>query len=189
MSLTRPLLALALWGRLAGGGPDVFALPLVAAAAASDWLDGRLARRYGLESSAGKVVDNLCDLVFLTVALAVMARLHVWSDPVWGSAVRYWRGANWLPLLALAFSFGSYSLRWWVSARLHEAMAPSWRGRTAGVANWILVLLGALALTPHASPGPWILEPAFVTVALLNVSAALDNLRLLGATLARARRR
>ncbi len=158
-------------------------------AAASDWLDGRLARRRRSESVAGKLLDNLCDVFFLGVVFVEMARVHVWSDPVWGSAVRYWHGANWLPVIALGASFGAYSARWVLAARLRVPMAPSWHGRTAGVANWVLALLGGLALTPHGSPGPWVLEPAFVTVALLNVSAALDNLKLLALAAGSLRRR
>ena len=189
LSLLRPLLALVVWRRIAGGVPDAWVLPLVVIAAASDWLDGRLARRRGSESAAGKLLDNLCDVSFLAVTFAAMARVHVWSDPVWGSAVRYWRGANWLPVIGLAASFGAYSLRWALAARFRLPMAPSRHGRTAGVANWVLVLLGGLALAPHGSPGPWVLEPAFVTVALLNASAALDNLKLLALAVGSSRQR
>ena len=57
-------------------------------------------------------------------------------------------------------------------------MLSSERGHAAGVANYVLVLLGGLAVFPGVFVTRWLLEPAFVTVVLMNATAAVDNVGL-----------
>ncbi|MBI4544878.1 MAG: CDP-alcohol phosphatidyltransferase family protein [Gemmatimonadetes bacterium] len=55
---------------------------ILAAAAASDYLDGWIARRFGQRTRAGEILDPLADKVFVLVALASFARsgvLQIWE--------------------------------------------------------------------------------------------------------------
>jgi hypothetical protein len=47
------------------------------------------------------------------------------------------------------------------------------------VANYVLAWLGGVAVIPGLYLSPFLLEPAFLTVVLMNLSGALENLRLL----------
>jgi len=151
-------------------------LPACAAACAADFWDGRLARRRGLASVHGRLVDNLCDAAFLFLSLSGFAVAHTWSLPLVGCATRYWAEANWLPVAGLAASFGTYLVRWAGAALRGLEPAPSVRGHRAGIANYALALLGGVAVLPDFDVPRWLLESAFVAVALLNLTAAADNL-------------
>lgn len=179
LSLTRPLLGLAVLVALARSQKSPWVAPAVLAAVATDFADGALARRHGQETRGGLYLDNICDAVFLALAFAGFALAHMWSRPVGGSAVRYWEHANWLPLIALMVSFGSYVAHWAGPVGPAGRPTSSAQGHSAGVANYVLCILGGLAVFPGVALSPWILEPSFVTVALLNLSAGADNLVLL----------
>ena len=180
ISLARPLLGATLFFTLTPSTREsATAGILVAAACASDWLDGEVARRSGAETRTGRLIDNLCDVAFLLFAFAAFARLELWSPPVWGRFVRYMDAANWLPLFALVASFGSYAVRVAVDLRAGREPMRSPRGHAAGVLNYLLVVLGAVELWPGLALGPWVLEPAFLSVDLLNFLAVGENLFLM----------
>lgn len=52
---------------------DWFALALFAAAAATDWIDGRLARSWGMETRFGAAMDPIADKAMVVIALLVIA--------------------------------------------------------------------------------------------------------------------
>ena len=68
-------------------GPVGHAVALVAfaVAAASDWLDGYLARRLGLVTPLGKLLDPLADKILVCAAFVFMAVAGF--APVWATAV------------------------------------------------------------------------------------------------------
>jgi phosphatidylglycerophosphate synthase len=179
LSFSRVLMGAVVYAELSHASSSWLVLPAIAWACAADWLDGRVARHRGEASMAGRLLDNLCDAGFLALAFAGFALATTWSLPLVGSATRYWEHANWLPLITLAASFGTYLVRWAVSASRRLPLLPSVRGHTAGVANYVLAVVGGVAVLPGVELTPWILEPTFVTVALLNATAATDNVRLL----------
>jgi phosphatidylglycerophosphate synthase len=179
LSLSRVVLGAVVLAELSVSASSYLVLPAVLAAAAADWLDGRLARSLGAASAAGRVLDNLCDGAFLAMCFGGFAMQQVWSDPLVGSATRYWEHANWLPLVAFAAAFGLYLLRWALCTLTGAPMMPSLRGHSAGVFNYALTILGGVAVLPDIDVTRWILEPAFVTVALLNATAVSENLLLL----------
>jgi len=178
LSLSRVLLGILVLFELARTPTSALVLPAVVLACLSDWYDGRVARSRHEESNTGRLVDNLSDAAFLALAFTGFALATTWSHPLTGSAVRYTEHANWLPAAALALSFGSYSGRWLITARRGQGMLSSERGHAAGVANYVLVLLGGLAVFPGVFVTRWLLEPAFVTVVLMNATAAVDNVGL-----------
>jgi phosphatidylglycerophosphate synthase len=179
VSLSRVVLGALVLAELHRGAASYLVLPAVLLAAAADWLDGRMARALGSASPAGRLLDNLCDGAFLAMSFYGFAVQQVWSDPLTGSATRYWEYANWLPLLAFAAAFGLYLLRWGLCAFTGTPLQPSMRGHSAGVFNYVLAIVGGVAVLPDIHVTRWILEPTFVTVALLNASAASENLVLL----------
>ncbi|HEY2772965.1 MAG TPA: CDP-alcohol phosphatidyltransferase family protein [Candidatus Binatia bacterium] len=179
ISLLRPAIGIAVL-TIFGDVTKSTAVPvLVAAACASDWLDGRIARRLGLETATGRILDNLCDFAFLLCMFAFFARVGLWSPPVWGRLVRQWAGANRLPAYALLTSFGIYFVRLMADlARGREPRRTS-RGHAAGIANYGLVLAGAAQMLPGVDLGPWLLEAAMVVVAIMNFAAVGENILLL----------
>ena len=179
VSLLRPALGLAVLAGVAPARENPLVLAAIAAAGASDWADGELARRLGTDTRAGRVVDNLCDFFFLLAVFAFLARAEVWTPPVWGRLARHWDGANWLPVYALLASFGLYFVRLCLELAAGREPGRSPRGHTAGISNYLLVLAGAVEMVPRVNLGPWILEPAMVGVALLNLAAIGENLLLL----------
>lgn len=153
-------------------------LPAVLAACASDYVDGMLARQSGAESEIGRLVDNLSDATFLALAFCGFAEASTWSGAR-RSATGYWDHANWLPLIGLALSFGTYLLHWAV-ARLRGATGRgSLRGHHAGVLNYSLAVVGGVAVLPGVTITPWFLEPLSIAIALFNVTAAMDTVALL----------
>jgi len=158
-------------------------LPVVLVACGLDYYDGKVARARAADNGVGRLVDNVCDAVFLAQCFVGFALISLWSDPATGSATRYWEYANWLPLVTLVGSFGAYMLRWAVSHQRGVELARSTRGHAAGVFNYVLAILGGIAVVPGVEVTVWILEPAFVTVALLNATAISENALLLIATL------
>lgn len=178
VSALRPLAGLVLL-LVAPPGDSFLPLAIVLAACASDWLDGRLARRAGTATLGGRLVDNLCDCAFLVCAFSFFAAAEVWTPPVWGRLARYWDGANWLPLYALLASFGVYLARLRGDLAAGREPARSARGHAAGVSNYALAVAGAVEMLPGAGLGPWLLEPAMISVALVNALAVPENLRLM----------
>lgn len=78
-----PLFLAAVW-RAADGAGGWPAGILFAVIAASDFVDGRLARRFGAASQVGRVLDPVADIAFLLSALALYAWLGLapWWVPV-----------------------------------------------------------------------------------------------------------
>jgi phosphatidylglycerophosphate synthase len=148
----------------------------VVLACLADYFDGKVARRSGTDSLAGRIVDNVCDVGFLALAFAGFAKARVWSSAL-GFA---WPGAalDWLPLVALALSFGTYALRWLGASLRGAAPGRSARGHHAGIGNYVLALVGGAAVSPTACP-PMVVGLAFIAVVTLNVVAGFDNARLL----------
>lgn len=100
------------------------------AAAASDFLDGRLARRLKAESALGRWLDSCADVVFILVALGCEA------------------GAGALPLyipVLVAASFAQYALDSALLSVGPRAPVRSPLGHWAGIINYLVVLATAAA--------------------------------------------
>lgn len=157
--------------RLALGPAYVLALEVSATlplgialvAAASDFVDGRLARRLGVTSRTGAVLDVVGDGVFVVLALSGLAELHV---------------VTWLLPAAVVLALCALAHAWWrtraVTPDAARLPAPRRRGpadragHAAGIVNYGAVLAGSVALAGWAD-ADWIM-PASVAVAVLNLS-------------------
>ncbi|MDG2308347.1 MAG: CDP-alcohol phosphatidyltransferase family protein [Candidatus Binatia bacterium] len=126
-------------------------------AAATDFLDGRLARRLGQGSDRGAVLDVVCDAVFVLTGLTALAWAGVLSVALPIAAA--------LSLLALARVWGGRrssgeaptSSRGWADAT----------GHVAGVLNYGAVFVGAGFVALEI---PLSLIRASELVALINVA-------------------
>src|SRR5262249_15797928 len=132
-------------------------------AAASDFFDGRMARRYGTSSPRGAVLDNVADVSFVLGGLATAAALGL---------------VSWVTPASISLSVAPYVLASARSARAGAgfSLARSRLGHWAGVANYLC--LGAVAAAV-AWPSPRLI-PMVGTVALAtagcNVAAVAARL-------------
>lgn len=151
--------AVAMPRALADGG----ALPplLWLVAAATDLLDGPLARRVG-SSRHGAVLDPIADVTFLFatfVTLAAMARVP------------------WIVPAAIAASVASYALATIRGTRAagELRLARSPLGHVAGVVNWAGAGVVTAAVAWPASPAARLVPAACVAIVAVNVAAAAER--------------
>jgi len=98
---------------------------LFAAVAWSDVADGRMARRRGTESDAGRVLDHVADIVFILVALGTYVYLGI---------------APWWVPASIATSFSVYVFDSLArSAPVKPTLIGSRIGHAGGVANYVLI--------------------------------------------------
>jgi CDP-diacylglycerol---glycerol-3-phosphate 3-phosphatidyltransferase len=159
LALSRLVLA----GVLALVLPHAPAHPVVPAvvfalAAASDYVDGPLARRAGGATRHGAILDSLADVAFVLAGTVTGAVLGLVPAAV---------------PLAIARSFSLYAL---ASVSARWGTARTMVGHRAGVANYALtgLVTGAVAF-----PGvivPRMLEGASLVVIAINLAAVLERL-------------
>jgi phosphatidylglycerophosphate synthase len=179
LSLARLVVGAVAWRSLSRADASAVVLPLVVLASILDFADGRLARSRGTEGGVGRVIDNACDFAFLAMFFHAAGGVQLWSVPPGGVVVRWCEHANTLPLLALFLSFGAYAARASFCAVFASELLPSPIGRTAGVLNYALALLGAAAVSLQLSSGSPLLEAGMAAVVSVNVAACVENLVLL----------
>jgi phosphatidylglycerophosphate synthase len=100
------------------------AILVFAGVAATDVIDGRLARRWGTASTAGRTFDHLADIGFILVALWTYTRLGL---------VPWWVPA------AIATSFTFYVVDSWSRPTARGGLIGSRVGHLGGVCNYVLV--------------------------------------------------
>jgi CDP-diacylglycerol--glycerol-3-phosphate 3-phosphatidyltransferase len=150
----RLVLAAAMPWLMARGG----LLPLAAwcLAAASDYVDGPIARRRGAVSLRGAVLDNVADITFVMVGLtsAVAQELIPWLVPA-----------------SIGLSAGSYAAASMRSRAADSTLARSRLGHWAGVLNYAcLGLVTAAVAWPGRGWSP-VLGMASVVTAGINLAA------------------
>jgi CDP-diacylglycerol--glycerol-3-phosphate 3-phosphatidyltransferase len=133
-----------------------FPAVLFGVAAATDFVDGPLARRHGGGTRHGAVLDNVADIAFVLGASATGATLGL---------------VPWIAPLAIALAFTSYAL----ASAGYGRPARSAAGHAAGVVNYVLAgLLAGSVLVPDAGVGP-ALRVAGFTTAGINLVAVLGR--------------
>jgi CDP-diacylglycerol--glycerol-3-phosphate 3-phosphatidyltransferase len=122
--LVAPILVLLILSPSRAAG--YLAAALFVVAAASDSVDGYLARRYEITSRLGQWLDPLADKILVTapiVTLAVVGRFPLWAAVV-----------------ILVREFGVSVLRAWLGT-VGRAMPASWWGKVKTAAQMLAVLL------------------------------------------------
>jgi phosphatidylglycerophosphate synthase len=138
-----------------GGG--ALAVAIAIAAAATDFIDGRIARRMGVASAAGRWLDSAADVVFVLSALGCFAAA--------GAIPAY------IPIL-IAVSFSQYAID---SVLLAPGRGPirSRLGHWGGVVNYALAI--ALAVTPAQSAMRATLTAAAPLIAAFYIAAIVER--------------
>ncbi len=149
----------AAWIAMRAGAPDAYGAfaALAILAAASDFIDGRIARWLGVAREAGGWLDSVADVTFVLVALSSYAAAGElpWMIPV-----------------LIATSFAQYAAD---SLWLHRAAAPvrSRLGHWGGILNYALVLAMASSAPAPAVRAQIIgLVPA---IALFYIAAIVER--------------
>ena len=112
------------------------AVVVFAASAASDVVDGRLARRWGSASTGGRTFDHLADICFILAALWTYT--HLGLAPWWVPA-------------AIAASFAFYIIDSWSRPTARGSLIGSRVGHIGGVCNYVLI--GVLVCNDSAAIG------------------------------------
>jgi CDP-diacylglycerol--glycerol-3-phosphate 3-phosphatidyltransferase len=132
-------------------------------ASGTDFVDGWIARRYGLVTSVGKVADPIADKALTGTALVLLS----WYDRVpW-----------WVTAVILVRELGITGMRFWVLR--YGVIAASRGGK---VKTGLQTLAIAFYLFPFPSPlsrvAPWLMGVAVVVTVLTGVDYVLRAVRL-----------
>lgn len=133
---------------------------LAAVLVLTEWLDGLLARRLGLETSTGARLDTIADAVFyssMLVGLICLVPERVGGEWFW-----------------IALAIGSYGSSWLVS-RMKFGRLPSYHTWMAKAA-WVFVLPGILLLALGWDQLLFRFSMVFVTLANLEAIAITSRL-------------
>jgi phosphatidylglycerophosphate synthase len=139
------------------------ALSCFACVVASDALDGWLARRLRQASALGLMLDHVCDVLFILIALGFFAV----------RALVPW----WLPA-AIVWAFGLYVLHSWclTAGQRPLTLIGSRLGRLSGILNYGAVGLVTVHLYPGAILIPMpLLQGCFTTLALLGLMSGAER--------------
>jgi CDP-diacylglycerol--glycerol-3-phosphate 3-phosphatidyltransferase len=143
-----------------GRGVDAIAAALFAVAAATDTLDGYLARRWRLESTLGSFLDTTADKLLTSGTLVALVSVG--------------RASAWVATIIIGRELLIMGLRGLVAAD-GVVMKPSIWGKLKTNAQFVAILLAILA--PAASAGPMrIYGWALVAAALITVASAVEYL-------------
>ena len=145
---------------------NLAALLIFAAAAVTDWLDGWIARRYGMMSAFGAFLDPVADKLMVTVALILIVQ----------------RNPEWLLALSSAIIIGREitvsALREWM-ASLGESgrVKVAWTGKIKTILQMVaigfLLFRDDLLGLPILQIGIWLL----VVAAALTIISMVSYLR------------
>lgn len=127
-------------------------------AAGSDFIDGRIARRLGVESGSGRWLDAIADVTFVMAALL--------SEAAAGAIPFY------IPIL-IALSFSQYAIDSVVLGGRAARPVRSRLGHWGGIINYAIVIALAIA-PPPALPGAMVRGLAPI-VALFYVAAISER--------------
>jgi CDP-diacylglycerol--glycerol-3-phosphate 3-phosphatidyltransferase len=156
--LTPVVMWLVLYGE--GNSAELGAAALFCVAAATDWVDGRLARRWGVTSKLGSFLDTTADK--LLVSGVLIALLDVGRASAWIVAVIIGRELLVMGLRGVVASEG-------------EVMAPSMLGKLKTSIQFLAI---ALAILRPGNPvgGLYLDQWVMLAAAAVTVASAVDYL-------------
>jgi CDP-diacylglycerol---glycerol-3-phosphate 3-phosphatidyltransferase len=162
-SATRILLTpVVMWLVLNGEGDDaeLSAAALFCVAAATDWVDGRLARRWGVTSKLGSFLDTTADKLLVSGVLIAL--------------VAAGRASMWIAALIIGRELVVMALRGVVASE-GEILAPSMLGKLKTSIQFLAI---ALAILRPGDPigGLFIDEWVMLIAAAITVASAVDYL-------------
>jgi CDP-diacylglycerol---glycerol-3-phosphate 3-phosphatidyltransferase len=143
-----------------GATGEIVAAVLFAVAAATDWVDGRLARRWGVTTKLGSFLDTTADKLLVSGVLIAL--------------VAAGRASTWIAAVIIGRELVVMALRG-VIASEGEVMAPSMLGKLKTSIQFLAI---ALAILRPGEPvaGLYIDEWAMLVAAAITVASAVDYL-------------
>jgi CDP-diacylglycerol--glycerol-3-phosphate 3-phosphatidyltransferase len=142
------------------GSISTAAAVLVAVAAATDWIDGRLARRWGVTSKLGSFLDTTADKLLVSGVLIVLVSAGRASP--WAAAIIIGRELLIMGLRGLVASEGT-------------VMPPSIWGKLKANVQFAAILLAILR--PDIAVGPLLLDEwAMALASFVTVMSAVEYL-------------
>jgi phosphatidylglycerophosphate synthase len=153
-----------LWSvvRAQSGHTGRLAALLFAIVALSDFADGRIARRLGVESRNGRVLDHGADITFILAALGLYAGLGI---------------APWWVPAAIAAAFATYVIDSLRRSGARPSLIGSRIGHLGGICNYALVgvLIGNQTLALAWLP-PAVMQALFALVPVYCAASILTRL-------------
>ncbi len=135
---------------------EIYASVIVLIAAATDWLDGYLARRLGQISTLGALLDPIADKLLVSAAFISMVEMGL--IPAWVVVIVVGREMAVTGLRAIALGSG-----------FNIAVSDLGKAKTAIQITAIVALL----LGVHIEAGRWIGQVSLILVLILSLSSAL----------------
>ncbi|MEM9701597.1 MAG: CDP-alcohol phosphatidyltransferase family protein [Planctomycetota bacterium] len=146
----RLLLACGLFGMIAYDGLWKSAAAVFVFAAATDFLDGWLARRYGQVTTLGRILDPFVDKIVVVGALLFLLEKRVrMPGPGEGEELIVWSGVSaWMVLVIVAREMFVSSLRGFLEKHGVDFSAD-WTGKAKTVLQLVAVTGSLLSLAPE----------------------------------------
>ncbi|HWH95789.1 MAG TPA: CDP-diacylglycerol--glycerol-3-phosphate 3-phosphatidyltransferase [Baekduia sp.] len=143
------------------------AAALFCVAAATDWIDGRLARRWGLTTTLGSFLDTTADKLLVTGGLVALVAVE--------------RASPWIAVIIVGRELVIMGLRGLIAAE-GTVMAPSLLGKLKTTVQFFAI---ALAIVRPGDPvlGLYMDEWVMLVAAAITVASAVDYLARSAATL------
>jgi len=150
-----------------------WALTVFVTAAASDGLDGWIARRFNQRSRFGAIIDPIADKSLLLTAIITLTLVdwgpHNWHLPLWFTA---------LVIVRDCIILGGINVLHFTGHQVH--IAPQWSGKVCTVAQMVAIGWIMLKVVPFSPIYPCIL--ASVCTVWSGVDYVREGLRILHAS-------
>ena len=153
---------------LAGEEAELPAALLFCVAAATDWWDGRLARRWGMTTTLGSFLDTTADKLLVTAALIALVGTQ--------------RASPWIAAIVIGRELVILGLRGAVAAD-GAVIAPSVWGKLKTTIQFLAILLAILRPGGPVA-GAYVDEWAMLVAAAVTVMSAADYLQRFASSLA-----
>jgi CDP-diacylglycerol--glycerol-3-phosphate 3-phosphatidyltransferase len=152
------LTPIVMWLVLSDDGDSGAAAALFCVAAATDWVDGRLARRWGVTSKLGSFLDTTADKLLVAGVLIALVAVD--------------RVSPWLAAIIIGRELVLMGLRGVIAAE-GTVMAPSGLGKLKTAVQFLAI---ALAIVRPGDPigGHYADEWVMLAAALITVWSAVD---------------
>jgi CDP-diacylglycerol---glycerol-3-phosphate 3-phosphatidyltransferase len=149
------------------GGSDTAATIVFVVAAATDWLDGRLARRWGVTTPLGAFLDTTADKLLVSTALIALVAVD--------------RASPWVALIIIAREFTILGLRAAVASG-GRVMETSMLGKWKATVQFAAIAL-AMIRPDVMIAGQYLDEWLMVFAALVTAWSGIDYLMKFSAAL------
>jgi CDP-diacylglycerol---glycerol-3-phosphate 3-phosphatidyltransferase len=163
----RILLTPAIMGLLMADASEVLTATLFAAAAATDWFDGYLARRWEVTTKLGSFLDTTADKLLVTGVLIALVAVE--------------QASPWVAVIIIGRELVILGLRG-VIASEGTVMQPSFLGKLKTAIQFLAILLAILRLGDPVG-GLYVDEWVMWAAAAITVASAVDYLTRFAATL------